>query len=330
LLYNIVMVFEAINAETIGVVFVIIVVVAFFAKGIRIVRTTHKAAIERLGKFQRIKDSGITWIVPFIDKSFMVNITEQITEAERQEIITKDNLNATVSAQVYYKVRSDDQSVKDALYRVNDYQSQIIALARTTMRNVIGDKDFATVNSKRGELNLDIMNQIQEQVRDWGIDVVRVEVKEIDPPKEVQETMNAVIQANNKKVAAKDLAEAAATEADGQRQAAIKRAEGSKQSAILEAEGQATATKTIAEAEAAKIKTIAAAEAERIRVVNESAKEYFKDNAIELKRLETMQEAMKDNTKYVIVEKGTNPTLVLDSANGNGVTPLKQKIAIPK
>jgi regulator of protease activity HflC (stomatin/prohibitin superfamily) len=320
------MVFEALNFESVAVTLIILIIISFFAKGIRVIRPTHKAAIERLGKFQRIKDSGITWVVPFIDKSFMVNITEQITEAERQEIITKDNLNATVSAQVYYKVRSDDQSVKDALYKVNDYQSQIIALARTTMRNVIGDKDFATVNSKRGELNLDIMNQIQEQVKDWGIDVVRVEVKEIDPPKEVQETMNAVIQANNKKVAAKDLAEAAATEADGERQASIKRAEGSKQSAILQAEGQASATKTIAEAEATKIKTIAAAEAERIKVVNQAAKDYFKDNAIELKRLETMQEAMKDNTKYIIVEKGTNPTLVLDSANGMGAIPIKSKL----
>jgi len=170
------------------------------------------------------------------------------------------------------------------------------------------------------------MNQIQQQVKDWGIDVVRVEVKEIDPPKEVQETMNAVIQANNKKVAAKDLAEAAATEADGERQASIKRAEGSKQSAILQAEGQATATKTIAEAEATKIKTIAAAEAERIKVVNQAAKDYFKENAIELKRLETMQEAMRDNTKYIIVEKGTNPTLVLDSANGMGITPIKSRL----
>jgi regulator of protease activity HflC (stomatin/prohibitin superfamily) len=322
------MVFEALNVESIVAAFIIIVIIAFFAKGIRIIRPTHKAAIERLGKFQRVKDSGITWIVPFIDKSFMVNITEQITEAERQEIITKDNLNATVSAQVYYRVRSDDQSVKDALYKVNSYESQIIALARTTMRNVIGDKDFATVNSKRGELNLDIMNQIQQQVREWGIDIVRVEVKEIDPPKAVQETMNAVIQANNKKVAAKDLAEAAATEADGERQAAVKRAEGSKQSAILQAEGQASATKTIAEAEATKIKTIAAAEAERIQVVNEAAKNYFKDSAIELKRLETMQEAMKDNTKYVIVERGTNPTLVLDGGSGSGVTPIKPKATI--
>src|SRR5690349_12582027 len=128
------MVFDALNIQNVTVAFIIIVIIAFFAKGIRIIRPTHKAAIERLGKFQRVKGSGITWVMPFIDKSFMVNITEQITEAEKQEIITRDNLNAIVSAQVYYKVRSDDQSVKDALYKVNDYSTQIIALARTTMR----------------------------------------------------------------------------------------------------------------------------------------------------------------------------------------------------
>lgn len=321
----------AIDASTIALGVVVLIILILLAKGIRIIRPTHKAAIERLGKFQRIKDSGITWIVPFIDRSYTVNITEQLTEAERQEIITKDNLNASVSAQVYYRVRSDDQSVKDALYKVNDYRSQIIALARTTMRNVIGDKDFATVNSRRSELNSDIMGQIQQQVRNWGIDVVRVEVKEIDPPKQVQETMNAVIQANNKKVAAKDLAEAAATTADGERQAAIKKAEGQKQSEILEAEGRATATKTIAEAEASKIRTIASADAERIRVINEAARDYFKDNAIELKRLETMQEAMKNNAKYIIVEKGTNPTLVLEGGNGSSsetVVPIKAAATI--
>ncbi|MEO9321425.1 MAG: SPFH domain-containing protein [Nitrososphaera sp.] len=314
----------AIDASTIGIAIIILIIAIFFARGIRVIRPTQKAAIERLGRFQRIKDSGITWIVPFIDRSYIVNITEQLTEAERQEIITKDNLNATVSAQVYFRVRGDDQSVKDALYKVNDYRAQIVALARTTMRNVIGDKDFATVNSRRGELNADIMGQIQQQVRNWGIDIVRVEVKEIDPPKEVQETMNAVIQANNKKVAAKDLAEAAATTADGERQAAIKKAEGQKQSEILEAEGRASATKTIAEAEASKIRTIASAEAEKIKVINEAARDYFRDNAIELKRLETMQEAMKNNSKYVIVEKGTNPTLVLEGSNGaEPIVPMK-------
>lgn len=314
----------AIDASTIGIAIIILIIAIFFAKGIRVIWPTQKAAIERLGRFQRIKDSGITWIVPFIDRSYIVNITEQLTEAERQEIITKDNLNATVSAQVYFRVRGDDQSVKDALYKVNEYRAQIVALARTTMRNVIGDKDFATVNSRRGELNADIMGQIQQQVRNWGIDIVRVEVKEIDPPKEVQETMNAVIQANNKKVAAKDLAEAAATTADGERQAAIKKAEGQKQSEILEAEGRASATKTIAEAEASKIRTIASAEAEKIKVINEAARDYFRDNAIELKRLETMQEAMKNNSKYVIVEKGTNPTLVLEGSNGaEPIVPMK-------
>lgn len=196
------MVFEAFDAESIAAGVGIFILILFVARGIRVVRPTERMAVERLGKFERIKDKGITWIIPFIHKSIFVNITEQMTDVESQEIITKDNLNARVAAQVYYKVREDDPSVKSALYKVNDYRAQIIALARTTMRNVIGDRDFSNVNSKRGELNAEIMSQIQKQITEWGLDVVRVEVKEIDPPKEVQETMNAVIQANNKKVAA--------------------------------------------------------------------------------------------------------------------------------
>lgn len=137
--------------------------------------------------------------------------------------------------------------------------------------------------------------------------------------------VNSNLQANNKKVAAIDLAQALATQADGEMQAAIKKAEGSKQSAILEAEGQANAIKTVTEAEASKIKLIAAAEANKIEVINRAAQEYFKDNAVTLKQLEVTQGAMQENTKFVIVEKGTNPTLVLDS--GNGTLPIKPKIS---
>ena len=166
----------------------------------------------------------------------------------------------------------------------------------------------------------------KSQITEWGLDVVRVEVKEIDPPKEVQETMKAVIQANNKKVAAIDLAQALATQADGEKQAANKRSEGLKQSAILEAEGQANAIKTVAEAEASKIGLLAAVEANKIEVVNQAAQEYFKENAIIMKELEVTQQAMQENTKFVIVEKGTNPTLVLDGGNGSTV-PIRPNIS---
>ena len=106
------MVFEALNAESIASGIGILIVMIFIAKGIRVVRPTERMAVERLGKFERIKDQGITWIIPGIHKSIFVNITEQMTDVESQEIITKDNLNARVAAQVYYKVREDDSPLR--------------------------------------------------------------------------------------------------------------------------------------------------------------------------------------------------------------------------
>ncbi|MDE2590172.1 MAG: SPFH/Band 7/PHB domain protein, partial [Patescibacteria group bacterium] len=248
-----------------------IIVILFLASGIRIVRPTHRAVVERLGKYNRYQDSGIIWIMPFVEKQISVNITEQMTEAMEQEIITKDNLNAKVDAQVYFKVKPSEETVKASLYNVYNYAQQIIALAQTSLRNVIGGKDFVEVNSKRNDLNEEIKKLIQVQTIAWGIDIVRVELKQIVPPREVQDTMNQVIQANNTKTAAVDFATATETKADGERRAAIKSAEGIKQSQILQAEGEAQAITTVASANAKQIEVIAAATANQIQIVNEAA-----------------------------------------------------------
>lgn len=275
--------------------------IVIIATGIKIIRPTHRAVVERLGKFKRVQVSGITWIVPLgIDHLYSVNITEQITEAERQEIITKDNLNASVSAQVYFKVKPDDESVKNSFYAVNNYKIQIVQLAKTTLRNVIGDKDFADVNSKRNELNSGIRTLIEEQTKGWGIDIVRCEIKEIDPPKDVQETMNKVIKAKNEKQAAVDFATATETQADGAKRAAIKMAEGQKQSQILKAHGEAVA-----------ITVVAAADAKKIELVNNAANKYFIENAIKLKQLEVTQASLERNSKVILTKDGISPVLVI-------------------
>jgi len=285
--------------------------------GIRIIRPTHRAVIERFGKYKRWKESGITWIIPLhIEKLYSVNITEQMTEVEQQEIITSDNLNAKVDAQVYFKVKPDEENVKRSFYSVYNYQEQIIALARTTLRNVIGGKPFVDVNSKRNELNNEIARAIATQVEKWGIEVVRCELKEIRPPEDVQETMNNVIKANNTKTAAIDYATATETKADGDRRATIKVAEGDKQSAILRAEGQAQAIIKVAEADA-----------KQIKLVNEAATEYFKDNAILLKQFETNRDALIHNSKIIFTEKGMSPIIVIgDSKEGSSIIPMPSQM----
>ena len=114
------------------------VIVLIFILGIRIIRPTHRGLIERLGKYNRFSNPGFHWIIPLIERMFQVNTTEQMVDAEPQEIITNDNLNARVDAQVYFKVKNDEESVKSSQYNVNNYQWQIVNLARTTLRNIIG------------------------------------------------------------------------------------------------------------------------------------------------------------------------------------------------
>lgn len=293
----------------------VLVGLAFFFGGLKMVRPTHRAAIERLSRYHRFMKSGITLIMPLVDKIYPVNVTEQMANADQQEIITKDNLNAFVDVQIYFKVKEDEESVKAALYNVNDYRLQIISLSRTTLRNVIGNKEFSQVNNNRTELNKEILQSIQQQTENWGLEIVRCELKEIQPPADVQETMNTVLKAQNEKQAAIDFATARETVADGEKRAAIKQAEGQMQSAVLKAEGEAQAILKVAEARSTEI-----------QIINEAAQKYFVGNAQVLKQLEVSETAMKDNSKFVIAEKGTNPVIVFgQEANTNNVIVTKPK-----
>jgi len=278
-------------------VILVLLVVAFFA-GIRIVRPTHRGLIERFGKYNRFANPGFHWIVPIIEIMYQVNVTEQMVDAEPQEIITNDNLNAKVDAQVYFKVKADEESVKKSQYSVNNYLYQIVNLARTTLRNIIGTLTLKSANSERGKINEELHKTLMTETASWGLEIVRTELKEIDPPKDVQETMNKVVKAENEKIAAIDYATATETAADGERRAEIKRADGQMQARVMRAQG----------------------ESEAIKLVNEAAEKYFVGNAQHLRRLETIEKALANNTK-IIVPAGTQLVNVIGDLAG--VVPLK-------
>ena len=275
-------------------------VVFIFLSGVKIVRPTERGLIERLGKYRKFAKPGFHWIIPVIDRMVNVNITERMIDAEPQEIITNDNLNASVDAMVYFKVLEDEESVKNSQYQVNNYQSQVINLARTTLRNIIGTLTLKSANSERGKINSEFHRTLSDETKTWGITIVRTELKQIDPPKDVQETMNKVVKAENEKIAAVDYATAAETVADGVKRAKIKEAEGFKQSKILHAEG----------------------EAEAIKLVNEAADKYFTGNAQLLKKLETVEASLKSNSK-IVIPTGTELVNVIGELAG--VLPLSTK-----
>ena len=278
---------------SLAVVVVIAAIVVFVLSGIRIIRPTHRGLIERLGKYKRFAGAGFHWIIPVVDNLFRIEITEQMFDAEPQEIITNDNLNARVDAQIYFKVREDEESVKSSQYKVNNYSNQIVNLARTTLRNIIGTLTLKSANSERGKINQELHTTLKEEVAHWGLEIVRTELKEIDPPKDVQETMNKVVKAENEKVAAVDFATAAETVADGERRAQIKKAEGIRQSKILAAQGEAQA----------------------IQLVNEAAEKYFIGNAQLLRKLEAMEKAFENNAK-IVVPAGTDLVAVMGDMAG--------------
>ena len=276
------------------------ILVLFFLIGIRIVRPTGRGLVERLGKYHHLANPGFNWIIPMIDRLFLINITEMMVDAEPQEIITNDNLNARVDAQVYFRVKSDEESVKNSQYKVFDYRYQIVNLARTTLRNIIGTMTLKSANSERGKINSELHMTLSGETANWGLEIVRTELKEIDPPSDVQETMNKVVKAENEKVAAIDFATATETMADGARRAEIKKAEGIRQANILAAEGEAQA----------------------IKLVNEAADKYFVGNAQLLRKLETVERSLASNAKIVVPAESELVNVIGELA---GVLPLSKK-----
>ncbi len=270
-----------------------------FFSGVKIIRPTSRGLIERLGKYSKFAQPGFHWIIPFIDKIYIVNITEQMVDAQPQEIITNDNLNASVDAQIYFKVMEGEENVKSSIYNVNDYKLQIVNLARTTLRNIIGTLTLRSANSERGKINAELHTTLKNETESWGIVIVRTELKQIDPPSDVQETMNKVVKAENEKIAAIDYATAAETVADGVKRAKIKEAEGYKRAKVLHAEG----------------------EAEAIQLVNVAADEYFTGNAQLLRKLEAVEKSLANNAK-IVIPAGTDLINVVGEMAGLAPIPM--------
>lgn len=245
-----------------------------FLFGIRIVRPTHELIIETLGKYSKTGTQGFNWIIPIIQSSTYVNITEQMIDTRKQTVITKDNLNADVDAVIYYKIKNS----KDSVYNVDDHKVQIGSLTRTTLRNVIGNMTFSEANSSRDKINAKVEEILTKETKSYGLDILRVELQSVEAPPEVQEAMNEVVMAERNKMSAKDFANAKEIEADGIKRAEIKKAEGIKSARILEAEGKA----------------------EAIKLENEAAEKYFIGNAQILKSLEVTNDSLKNNSKIVI------------------------------
>lgn len=292
--------------------FILVIILWLLGKSARVVRPTERGLVERYGKYHKFVQPGLTFLGPLIDRLIRINITERMSQVQPQQVITKDKVVLNVDAVVFFKVKPDEQSVKASEYNVNNFEAQIEMLARTTLRNIIGTMEMSEANIGREKINAELKDQLSQQSADWGIEIMRAELKDLQPPPDIQESMNNVIKADNLRLAAQNQANARELEADGFKRAAIKNAEGNQQAAILEAEGQRQATIKIAEGDA---------EATRLR--NEALTTYFKDTAITFKELDTIATSLKDNAK-IIVPQGNAISLIL-----NELEHARQMIPIP-
>src|SRR5689334_22803441 len=233
-------------AALIGAIVVAALVIITLFKTIRIIPQARAAVVERLGRYSRTLSPGMTIVVPFIDRvRDTIDLREQVVSFEPQPVITEDNLVVSIDSVIYFQVTDP----KSATYEIADYIRAIEQLTVTTLRNVIGGMALEKTLTSRDEINNALRGVLDEATGKWGIRVNRVELKAIDPPASIQETMEKQMRADREKRAAILTAEGVKQSqiltAEGEKQSAILRAEGLRQATILEAEGQAQAIDTV-------------------------------------------------------------------------------------
>ena len=255
-----------------AIIAIVVVLVAF--RSIRIVQPYQKGVIERLGRYQRTVQPGLILIIPFVDSIQKVDMREQVVDVPPQEVITKDNVVVTVDAIVYYEATDPIKLV----YNVADFYNAATKLAQTNLRNVIGELELDSALTSRDHINTKLREVLDEATDKWGVRVVRVEIKRIDPPADITQSMHQQMKAEREK------------------RAAILESEGDRQSQILSAEGQAEAVKRVADAERYKLEVEATGQGNAITTVFNAIKDAEPDDKlIAIQYLETLK-IMADGT----------------------------------
>ncbi len=239
-----------------AVIAVFVVVVAFAT--IRIVQPYQKGVIERLGRYQRTVEPGLTLIIPFVDSIQKVDMREQVVDVPPQEVITKDNVVVTVDAIVYFEATDPVKLV----YNVADFYNAATKLAQTNLRNVVGEMELDAALTSRDHINTKLREVLDDATDKWGVRVVRVEIKRIDPPADVTEAMHRQMKAEREK------------------RAAILDADGLRQAQVLQAEGEAEAVKRVADAERYKLEVEATGQGNAITTVFNAIKDAEPDDRL--------------------------------------------------
>jgi len=272
------------------ILLVIIVIIAI--KSIKVVRQSEVYIIERLGKFHKIADAGLTIIIPFFDHvRSVVSLKQQTMDIPPQGVITKDNVTITIDTVVFYQITDPAKAV----YEIQSLKKGIEYLAITTIRDIVGKMDLDETFSSRDGINSKLRVILDEATDRWGCKIDRVEIKDITPPADIRDAMEKQMNAERNK-------RALILDAEAQKQSAVTIAEGKKAAAILEAEADREARIRRAAGEAQAIKAVADAKAEEIAKVYAAIKSSNPDDKlVQLKSLEALEEVAKGEANKIFI-----------------------------
>ncbi len=254
-------------------------------------RPFERGIQETLGKYSRFVMPGLGFQVPIIHIIRVRDVREHTMDIEPQPVITKDNVEITVDGIMWVRPTADEEGIKRTFYNIDNWQRAVVQLAMTNLRQEFGELSLDESLVARETIATNLQRILNTFAVEWGLTVSKVEIRLIDPPDDIKRAMHKQKTAEQERRSMKLLATGEFEAAQQQKLAIIQRAEGEREAVIQVAQGKA----------------------EAIRLVNEAAKRYFVGNAQELKRIEMVETALRDNTKIVITEQGINPTLLLGS-----------------
>ena len=281
------------------IVGIVIVVLIIFGSCVKIVPQSRAYVITRLGVFYSVWNEGLKFKMPFIDRVVKnVSLKEQVVDFAPQPVITKDNVTMQIDSVVYFQITDP----KLYTYGIENPMSAIENLTATTLRNIIGDLELDQTLTSRDHINTKMRALLDEATDPWGIKVNRVELKNIMPPRDIQESMEKQMRAERERreaiLQAEGQKQSQILVAEGEKQSAILRADAAKQAAILQAEGAKQAKILEAEAEAEAILKVQQATADAIRLINEAAPG---QGVLTIKALEAFQAAANGKATKIII-----------------------------
>ncbi len=272
------------------ILLVIIFIIAF--KSIKVVKQAEVYIIERLGKYHKIADAGLTIIIPFIDHvRSVVSLKQQTMDIPPQGVITKDNVTITIDTVVFYKITDPAKAV----YEIQSLKKGIEYLAITTIRDIVGKMDLDSTFSSRDAINDQLRAILDEATDQWGCKIDRVEIKDITPPADIRDAMEKQMNAERNK-------RALILQAEGERQSAITIAEGQKEAAILQAEADKESKIRRATGDAEAIRQVAEAKAKEVEMIYSAIKNAHPDDKlVQLKSLEALEKVAEGEANKVFI-----------------------------